>query len=189
MPRHPCIPRYSSSEANEWLQTMQYIHPHIKYCYHRNAFMPDKDIPSTGPPVIHENITPVLSTPALVRKGFNLYAKSIVSSKQAKADGFVDFVPVLVSRNRLRISSNQSRLHYAIVDRMNPSKWSMYAPDVTKHYRIKNSWALIAHQCPHTLMKLLLNYAAYRQRGILTFVLLNERFLVYDMPQLLDHSN
>jgi hypothetical protein len=173
----------SSPKKQEWIQVMQCIHPHINYnFFKRGGFMPKEAIPSTSPPVIQENIIPVLSTPALARKGFSVYIKSIVSSKQAKANGFVDFVPMLMSSSQLRISSNRSKLHYATLDRCSPFKWSVYAFDDMKLHGINSSQFLIAHHRPRTLIKLLRNYASYERRGILTFVLLSEHFLVYHMP-------
>jgi hypothetical protein len=179
----------SPQKKQEWLQMMQYIHPYIKSCWNtHNVFMPENDLPLHGLPAVMERIIPTVSDAVPAHQQLLVYIKTIVASAQAKTNRFVDFVPVMVLSNQFKISSNQSGLCYAILDRDSPSKWSIYAPDDMMHHEINNSQVLIAHHCRVTLTKLLLNYVSYKQRGILTFALLDEHFLVY-MLQVSDHSS
>jgi hypothetical protein len=170
----------SPPKRHEWLQTMQYVHPHISSYFHSSEFMPVVVSDSDSLPTVHENVTPAVSDGVLAHRRFIIRVASIVGSEQAKAKGFVDFVPVLVSRHQFMISSNQSGLHYAILDRNSPYNWSIYEPDNTTRHKVNNVQILTAHHCRDTLEKLLLNYASYEQRSILPFVLLDEHFLVYD---------
>jgi hypothetical protein len=170
----------SPQKKQEWLHVMRYVDPHIKSYYPRNAFMPE-ELPSNSLSIIKENIIPAVSATVLARKQFIVHVKAIVGSEHAKANGFVDFVPRLMDR-RFRISSNRSRLHYAIINTSNPSAFSLYAPNDMTPREVYGSDVLIAHHRRDTLVKLLNNYASYKQRGILTFVFLSEHFLVYHMP-------
>jgi hypothetical protein len=169
----------SPQKKQEWLQMMQYIHPYISSYFDGDEFMPEEELPSSSLPTIQENITPAISYLPWRPKQFSVHVKAIVGSKQAKMNGFVDFVPHVQPNNQLQISSNRSRLHYAIIDNGDPSVSPIYEPDDATRHEVKDSKVLIAHHCPQSLMKLLLNYASYEQRGILAFVLLDEHFLAY----------
>jgi hypothetical protein len=165
-----------------WLQMMQYIRPHISSGSYGGKFMPKEELLPDSI-LVKENIIPAVSDGVLIHRQFVVRVKAIVGSEQAKMEKKVDFVPVSVSNNQFMIGSNQSGLHYAIIDHMNPSMFSIYAPDDMTRHEIKYTEVLVAHRCLHTLTKLLLNYALNKQRDILTFVLLEEHFLVYDMDQ------
>jgi hypothetical protein len=175
----------SPQKRQEWIQMMQYILPHLRHhSFKGDEFTPKEGLPLHDLSVIRENITPTISDGVPVHKQLVIFAKSIVGSEQAKEKGFVDFVPVLGSSSQFRISSNLSKLYYATIDSSDPSSWSIYWPDDTTSHEIKPTQVLIAHHNNDALMKLLLNYASYERRGILTFVLLNEHFLVYNFWQL-----